>query len=433
MKYLVCLFILGVGAILGAQPESGLLFLSLPQAGWTNPALSTPGWQIALPSFSIGFNQPSINLSEALSRAGRRRILEVDKLQLQSGGRGYLTGQIKAESFLMSRRKEAWSWTFGLITQGYWAVDYPQDVLGLLLKGNAVYAGKSIDLGHRAEGSAWHKWSVGLGYHRPVLNLAMRLNHYVGLYQIRSQNAQSTFKTDALGYQIDLQTDILYQVAGQWGYYNSSSASWVSKWQGTGGSGWGLDAGLQAKLGNKWVAFGSIINAGWINWNKHGQQLALNRRWTLTGSEIIPPFDQRVLFAPDFEDSLEQAQIITKPIRYKTSPPAELNFCLHYQITERWKAGGALSHTLNSLLSPNVKSLRIAYRKDPGFETGVTLNHYSLNGWQIGWQGVLWFRQWQIFALTDQLLQFLPAQAWRGFHFRMGAALRLPAPVNSPL
>lgn len=407
-----------------SQTESGIHFLPVPQASWTNPALVTTGWLIGLPSISAGFIQPSLPLDRAIKKIGGQQILDLADLSFVAGEDGHLQGTINTESLLFTYRKERWSWSLGHKAQGALSVLYPQDGLSLLVHGNALFAGRRIGLNHEAEGQAWHKISAGVGYHLPWLDAGIRINRYLGLACFKTNRGQGSFYTDALGYQLDVQADVSYSSAGVWWDKNLLTNTWYGEWRGQAGAGWGGDIGVQLLITPRWSIAASWINVGQILWNKNSQELTLKQDWSFRGVNIVPPFKEGTLESFDLPDTIYHLNWITAPTSFRSATPSEVYISLRHHFTQHWMASILFAGPSNGKLKPSIYSARIGYRRVPGPETSLALTYNRWAAWQVGWHGGWSFKGGQLFLVSDHVLSFLTARPWQGAHLRLGAALK---------
>lgn len=415
---LVCIFIPGF-----SQPESGVHFLEAPQAAWTNPVFNKLGWQMALPSGGFGLLQPTIKVRSAISKTGGQRILDLNKLDLPQGQTGQVMGQGRLETFLLSHRVDSWSWAVGHVIQGDLASSYPIDVLRLAIQGNASSVGRLIDLRHQIEGTAKHKFSAGAGFHRSKFEAALRLNYYRGLYHFQSDRTQGIWLTDSLGYGIELDADLAYSMAGQWGYYEPSTKSWKSDFHGAAGAGWGVDVGFQLTPTPQWSVAGSVLDVGRMRWKNNSQRILLDHQWQFRGIEIIPPFDERTLSSPNILDTI-QDQIKVSPGEFTSALPAQLYLSSRYKLNNNWEAGALFAQNMRGTLSMTLWSLRLAYAVQSKFTTSASINYFTPGGWQLGWHGSIKLGPNQIFVVTDNLWHLVnPGRFADGFHIRIGAAL----------
>lgn len=425
MKKLIglCIGLFCLNSSIWSQPENGVHFLQVPQASWTNPALTAPGWQIGLPSIAGGFIQPSIQLDGSIKKINGQQILDLSTLSLVPGSTGRFQTKISAESLLLTHRKKRWSWSIGHKIQGMASVQYPQDGLNLLVHGNAPYTGRLIDLSHHAEGQAWHKISGGVGYHLPWLDAGIRINRYLGMGYFTTDRGQGSFYTDSLGYQVQVQTDVIYHLAGLWVNHNPATNTWEGEWRGRSGAGWGGDVGFHLIINPQWSVAGSWINMGQMFWNKNSQALTLKQDRTIRGVNIIPPFNHGTLESFDLSDTLYNLNLVTLPANFRSATPSETYLSIRHHFAQRWMASVLFAGQTNGKLKPAVYSARIGYRQTPGLETSVSLTYNSWGVWQMGWHGGWSFQGGQLFLVSDNILPVLNSKPWKGAHFRLGAAL----------
>ncbi|MEO0471126.1 MAG: DUF5723 family protein [Bacteroidota bacterium] len=126
------------------------------------------------------------------------------------------------------------------------------NTIGLLLYGNARYAGQTIgDPGITARDDSWLAIGLGTAYEVGKLQIGTRLKFLLGQRMNSLENFSYDFFTAEDGSQIDLSADYeLFQ----------------SQNSGNQGTGFGVDLGFRYKVNDKLVLDASVINLGVINW-----------------------------------------------------------------------------------------------------------------------------------------------------------------------
>lgn len=283
---------------------------------------------------------------------------------------GFLPGSIdlnnlEDENFLSSRIRanfdigfkiKKWAFNVGTGTVFNNQTNFNKDFIGFITEGNAPYVGETLNLDPDFSFSLHQEFGVGVS--REILgflNVGVRAKYLVGLVDFRTSEGQLSLTTGEEYYQLSLEGDYQFQIAGLPqvqtaeefselqidSFFNEKLVNPFGNL--TGNTGFAFDIGATAEFGDRLQVGLSILDLGSIKWEQDAAQYNVEGSFEFDGIDaagfITGNGSESIL------DSLELDNIIDfsgKPQTYSTA----LNPKLY--ATARFKFGKKLY--LNAVL-----------------------------------------------------------------------------------
>lgn len=224
--------------------------------------------------------------------------------------------------------------------------------LGLIFRGNAPYAGRTIsDEKVFWKDQRYSAIGIGTGWTKEKWSLGFRLNVLLGHQLLSIDDMQYSFFTQDNGSSIDVSGNYALNEAFEPGIQ---------------GLGLGLDAGLIYNLSKSSTLQVAVKNLGWINWEV--DQLNHEVDFTFEGFRIDDLLDENL----DLNDIVDQDSLLrlvfpdTAQANFSTSLPAQVQIAFSHQLDERQAIHAAMSAAL-SQYSPSgfIPAFSFGYQYKP--------------------------------------------------------------------
>ncbi|HPG09423.1 MAG TPA: DUF5723 family protein [Saprospiraceae bacterium] len=421
----------GLAQLLPAQNDWTVHFLTdLVQSGISNPAQVPQGWNVALPGGYMQLNS-SPSLSHAVKQMGGKNQLLLSELGNHLDGDFKVQAQAQLEPFMVSYLRDKLSLAVQYQEVGNAILTANEASFRLLTQGNASLVGDTVSIGGSLKSEAYQKVGFSIGYHIPYFSIAVRLNVLQGAHYLASDRVEGRFYTDPDGYATYFKTDLSLLHAGNVLAYSPESNTYNLELKNAfiprAGNNWGasVDIGTKLYLSRIFYIAASATNLGTIFWKQNAEQWRNRQEKNYAGVEVLPPFGSKPIDFPDVADSLQQWtswQVDDRSFQSRLSPVIQLS--MHYTIDEHFKFG--LMYAREYEEQPKIPLFGAYFSAKLGnaIEIGTlysTKNDHWLN---LGLHSVFNLGPVQVFAITDNALDFLSPEPWHNFHFRGGINLR---------
>ncbi|MCB0601205.1 MAG: hypothetical protein KDC28_08260 [Saprospiraceae bacterium] len=428
---IIGLLIAGIGQFLPAQNDWSVHFLTdLVQSGISNPAQVPQGWSVALPGGFVQLESKP-QLSYAFNRNNGQNQL------LLSGLTDHLDGDFKAqvqaqvEPLMVSYLKDKLSLALQYQEVGSAIITANEPTFRLLTEGNATQVGDTIPVMGSLRSEAYQKIGFSIGYHIPYFSIALRLNVLQGSHYLASEQIAGQIYTDPDGYATYFNTDLSLLHAGNVLGYSTATNTYDLNLKNAfiprAGSNWGasVDIGTKLYLSRIFYIAASATNLGRIFWKENAERWTNQQQKTYAGVEVQPPFGANPIDFPDVADSLQQWtswQVENHKFQSKLAPVLQLS--MHYTIDKHFKFGLMYAREYEEKNRLPLFGAYFSAKVGNAFEIGTLYSTRNDQWLNLGLHSVFYLGPVQIFAITDNALDFLSPDPWHNFHFRGGINLR---------
>jgi len=268
-----------------AQQELGLHFLtSVWQSQETQPAyFSEKHVAITLPSVYYNASNSGFTLNKLFTKEGDSLSVNSDGVLASTKPNNYLRGNLSVAPIGLGLRFGNLQLGLSTAVKSSAYMNYSEDLLGLLLKGNGKYVGQTVNAGPDFAFAAYSEIGISGAYRflkfkndkaedEGRLSVGTKLKYLNGLadFSVAKDHRQASIYTDPEYYALTLQTD--YEIQSSMITKGDSlklqlTADSLKAFTQNGG--WGIDLGATFRISNKWSVSASVVDIGEINWNQN--------------------------------------------------------------------------------------------------------------------------------------------------------------------
>ncbi len=410
------IFFIGANELFAQQEFTLHMMRTIPQSAYNNPAY-VPKFNcyVGLPvvssiytsEYSSGFNYNDIFSKRAEDDS---LILNLENLNNKLKKRNYLINEQEIDVLSFGFRiNPKLYFNFNLTGKDVAMMEYPRDILALLVEGNSDYVGQTMDLKLNAHGVGYFETAAGLSYQvNDRLSVGGRLKYLSGVMNVQTNQAEFSLFTDEF-YELTISGNIDVKTSGVEELFNDNySLSFSDLGKYFKNSGVAIDLGATYELTEKLTIGASVSDIGFIKWKSNVAQYSMDSElseFTWEGLDISKLIrDENEL--DDLLDSLGNSFEFTETLdgSYTTKLPLRAYFTSSYQLPYNAQLGmvlfgekidnrilGGLGVVANKRIGKYVDfSLSYSFRKDAynNLGGGVSLN----------------LPPFQIYAVSDNLL-----------------------------
>ena len=400
-----------------ASPHNYKLVVGVPGLG----GLSTHVNNKNLVSFLEKDGDPNENLGNAINQ-----LKPEDRINTTQSLDGIFVGFKSSKGY----------WTISAQQKTDFNMTMPGEMLKFLYFGNAGsgYVGKTLDLSNfNIEAIVRNEY--GIGYQHKIdsnLIIGGRFKYISGVSNIYTQRFNASIYSDIEN--INVNTDILLNTSGIYngildtddvvGYYSGSA---FSK-----NTGMGFDLGVYYKINKRFDVSGSILNLGWIKWNKDLKGLEVKGDFDFYGVEGSFPFDS-LDFGGFLDSTVSRIEVNEVDINsYSTTLPSHFILSGQFYANEKNVFGLLYQGSFwNDRLYSNYGVMYNGrYSKWFNLTLGYSVIDNSLNNVTLG--ASVRLGAFQIYALTDNTFGFLNPSEIVATNVRAGVTISiLDSPKNN--
>ena len=414
-----------------SQNDWSVHFLTdLIQSGNNNPAQVPQGLHIALPGGYVQLHSMP-ELSKAYVRENGQNRLLLSRLTDQLTGDFKAQAQYQLEPLMISYLKNKLSYGVQYQQTGELIVSTNSSAFRLLTQGNALQVGDTIPLSGTLQSQVYQKLGFSVGYHIPYFSIAVRLNLLNGAHYLSSSQIAGQLYTDTDGYATYLNTDLVLRHAGDLVNYDPAANEYTLDYQSaffpkpTNNWGASIDIGTKLYLSRIFYIAASAKNLGRIFWRSGVERWTNHQERIYNGVRIDPPFGSNSIDFPDVTDSLRQWtswNVENRTFQSGTSPVIQLS--MHYTIDEHLKFGLMYVREYEEKTNIPLFGAYFSAKVGNAIELGTLYSTKNDQWLNLGFHAILYLGPVQVFAITDNALDFLTTDPWHNFHFRGGINLR---------
>jgi hypothetical protein len=413
--FLFCFFIVRLGF---AQQELTLFFLDQSiNSTAVNPAgYRNDGIVFSLPSVAFNYGNNAFSYNELFERSGGETYLNVEGVLDQLERQNVLQMQLAVEVFRAQMRYKKSYWSLVMAEKLSVKLTYSDQLVDLAWNGNAKFIGQTIEIGPALNFTYYRELSVGWLREWGKLTVAPRLRLLAGRANITTRNEDAHFYTDPEFYQTRFKTDYEINTSGVRNF-SDGALRLFSSWE---NPGLGMDLGVNYQLNNKWRISGSIIDVGYIKWNRNVNRYTSGGDFTFSGLELNRYFELDTLDFDDYVDSVRNQFVAeTKHNAYVSQLTPKVYLGATVVLNDKQRLGALMYGEFLSGLHPAF-SLFYGHRIRPKLEVGVT---YAYKNKVFHHPGLAFTKDWgrlQVLFVSDDVVNLFIPRDSKNINFRFG-------------
>lgn len=273
-----------------AQVEVTQYFMnSLPQYVINNPAfIPKYKFSLGLPGISssaFGYYNSGFSANDLLKSVNGERVIVLDKFVGALPRKTFINGSTDVDLFRFGLLiKPGMYLSVNSTARAYAQFMMPEDLPGILAKGNAAYVGSTINIAPAMHMTSWWENSVGLSL-SPVSNLTFggRLKMLRGMFSAHTERADLSVSV-ADDYAITVAADMQVKSSN---IQAADDINGLSSFRGNGG--WAMDLGATWKPVPKLMLAASLVDIGAIKWRANTYDYSLDKTratYTFNGFDL---------------------------------------------------------------------------------------------------------------------------------------------------
>lgn len=421
-----------------AQDGNTIYFMqNIPQSSFSNPALMPNcKFYLGLPGISsLQFNLDNSGFSYNdvfTRRADDSLIIDKDKLLGALSDKNKLSYDMSEQIFAMGFRAKRSYFSLSVNSKISANFNYTKDFMTFLLKGNAEFIGKDIDLsGSKLEANTYSE--IALGYAREFgkkFTFGMRVKYLVGAVNVYTERSDIKIYTDPNTYDIRATSDVLIHSSSPFDSLKSFDEQAKNiKWKNMmDNNGFAFDFGGEFRLNKRWAFGASLIDLGSINWKSDLRDYRTknpNQSFTFSGLDINEAFkggelDQTVI--DNLIDSLKETIGIEeyKGVSYRAPLKTKLYLSAFFALNSKNRFGFLMR---NEFANQDVNTMfSVSYNTNIGRNLAITLSNTFVSGNMFNPGGGFTFNfgPFQLYLIGDHFSSVYAADLKNiGLHFGM--------------
>lgn len=227
-----------------------------------------------IPSFAISVSSSAFALSDIIKPGVNGKTLVDTRTWLQNSRPvNSISASLQMDLFSAGfRLNERDFLSLQVSNRAEMNLEYSKDMLSLLLEGNGAAGILGKEQSPRTYLDGIHYTSIGIGYSKTLmagrLQTGIRISYLSGQEHIRTEKADISLMTDAGDFTITGSADIILRTSGMHkGLFQGEGDQMSGKYFfNTGNNGWGMDAGFQYRINDRWKIAAAINDLGYIKW-----------------------------------------------------------------------------------------------------------------------------------------------------------------------
>ncbi len=408
---------------------------SIPQSMYYNPALTPKSKvNIGLPGISsiyINFSNSGFSYSNLVKKGKDDSLhIDVDNMISKLAKNNYINANAHVDLLSFGFRLKKNYFSFNATEKINVRFLYPKDFMKLVWHGNGAFLGETLNLGFAMDASHYREYALGMArVINDKLTVGGKFKYLYGMENVNTANSTVTLKTDPSAYDLTATADILVNTS-----FNDSIPSVPAYLFKKKNNGFGLDAGANYKLNDKYSFSASITDLGFITWRSDVKNYyTRNTSFTFEGIDAAQLLDtaQNPSGTDKLLDSLKNIFKINESAeKYTTWLSSQVFIGGNYHINEKNYAGVLLrGQFFHQSFSPSVT---ISYNTQLGrwlyASAGYSILNRSYNNLGLGFSvngGPV-----QLYMASDNVLGMIFPQSSRNINLRLGINLTFGRPIK---
>jgi hypothetical protein len=411
--------------------DAGFLFLngSLPATLHQAGLPLDNGWHMAAGNSFASFatNGPSFNDVFKKNSLGQRYV------DIRNYSASFPEKTAVNAGFGLRTLDVAYAWNSLSLMAGHGfrfesSMQYPRALAELATFGNGPFVGREVDLGVRANVTAYNEFSIGVQKKAGNITLGIRGKMLFGISSLKTDEASARFTTDEAYYAWTLDNNYTLRSSGLLRYYRLDSIdiqfnplTFENVFYNN--VGWGMDAGLSFQLSNNGLISVGVQDIGRIQWDFFPRKYQSKGTFTFEGLDIFSSLGDTTPI--QISDTLLNRIDVTSEIEeYSTSLNHSVFVSGIFKVGKRWTLMGSYiaknyRHTVNHHFSV-AGSVRFNF-----LDAGASIQYGTLGYLNAGVFARLRLGKFSIYgSLDNPEILFSPLDNKYGF-LRIGTTLQL--------
>ena len=419
-----------------AQQEFGLSFLThlVQTPVQTNPAVFTDHRvNQAFPNAYGGFQNSGFRIGDLFvdTPDGRRLELDAALNNMRPENNSLRTSAAVNGLALSFQIKNKVQISFFQNTRFDLQIGYPKALPELLWRGNAAFVGQEVEVAPKVNFLSYNEYGLGLAAKLgKKVSAGVNIKTLSGFVGVETIQAQTSVRTDEEYYQLTLQSDLLFRIAGltdlldedEGGQLASDDPRYFIR---SNNSGLAVDLGMCIQATPKLNLGLSVQNLGRISWKEYGIEYKSSGTFRYDG-EIVRPFaeEENDFDFENVRDSIGDLFDFSSGEKvFNTKLPQRMTIVGRYQLDPKMLVGA--SFHLESWKGISNFAFAGHFQKQVGrwLYTGVMLGYHGNSYVFLGANATLQLGPVQLFAMTDNIVTLINPEAGRGTGVRAGLNL----------
>lgn len=303
---------------------------------------------------------------------------------------------------------------------------YPKSLVSLAIEGNGDHIGETIEANPLALKALYYReYAFGAAYeYDEHWNFGVKAKLLFGKAGIDSKKADLNLKTTKDYYYLDIQTDVLVNTSLPSNKKDSSDISFGEYAFYGSNFGMGIDLGASYKLDDKWSFSASVLDLGYISYDRWLKTYSSQTEFTYKGIDINRfdglNSDETDVLIQNISDSIVDLFKVEETVgKFKIPLTAKVYLGANYQINDIETVSALVRlEVFKGMVLP---SFTASYYRKLNENFGLTANYSIINKsyLNLGVGFVANFNPIQLYFVTDNLYGVIfPDQVkYANFHF----------------
>lgn len=420
-----------------AQQELGLHFLrDVWQANETNPAIvRDKGGVFRLPGLYNGLAFDGPSYSQLVTRVNGEPVIDVNTVINHLNDENVLKNDFELQTLGFAIKiKKNWVVSFGHSVKYHAFFKYPKELAQVAYQGNAQFIGETVDIGNEIQLSGFHSVDVGAAYKMKAWTFGAKTKFMSGFVDMTTDPGHRSVNlyTDPDIYQITLEGDYILNTSNALEYrsyddfdFDLNFGTFTADKFFDGNTGWAFDLGLRYET-DKWDVAASALNLGsGITWKTRVTNYIVQDSYEYNGLDFSGALTGGD--SPNLESTLDSLEQIFQPVEaenaYSNNVPRRIYISGLYKATEKLRVGAVFFNEEFRGVPRSVFGVHTNYDLAKWFNVGLTYSAAENSYDNLGMSLMLHGKGYQLFAVTDNVIDIVNPTRGNAFAIRLGGNL----------
>lgn len=438
---MMCMGLLLSNGVFAQQNSTFYNMSTVDQSNRLNPSsMPDSKLNIGLPVLSnlyLNFSNSGFTASDVLRNDGDSLVIDLNNMLDAMHKKNHLSLALEADILSVGKRIGKRNYlSFNASLRSNLNITYDKGPFELLINGNGPYVGQSKDVSVEVNSSMYLEY--GIGFARTLLKdkltVGGRFKLLSGLVNASSKKSDVTLYTDPVSYDITLQSDIEYNVAGNLENDSTSVSDYILSQN----RGMALDLGASYKWSDKLEFSASVLDIGYINWKDNATNYKSKNPGgsvTFSGIDLNDYINDSSSLEEGFEsfmDSLQnELELEETNNSYRNALPTQIYIGANYYLNPRTNIGVLVYTQIykGNVLPGFTASFNKKFGKIAALYGSLTYYNKSIANVGMGFSANL--GPVQLYAVTDNVIAIIDYTKATNAVMRVGLNLRF-GNVNGP-
>ena len=420
-----------------AQQELGLHFLRDNwHANETNPAIvRDKGAVFRLPSLYNGLSFDGPSYSQLVTKVNGEPVINVNSVITHLKDENVIKNDFELQTigFAVPIKKH-FVLSFGHSVKYHAFFKYPKELAQVAYEGNAQFIGETIDIGNEIQVSGFHAIDMGLAYKLKEWTFGAKAKFMSGFVDITTDPLHKSVNlhTDSDIYQITLEGDYILNSSNALDYrsyddfdFDLNFGTFTANKFFDGSTGWAFDLGVHYET-DKWdVAISAVNLSQGITWDTEVANYIVQDSYNYNGLDFSDALTGGS--TPNLNATLDSLEQIFQPEEsadaYTNNIPRQIYLSSLYKVHEKWNVGAVYFNQEFRGVTQNVFGLHTNYDVFKWLNAGLTYSATDDSFDNLGMSFMLQGRSFQLFAISDNVIDIINPTQGNAFAIRLGGNL----------